>query len=133
MSKLSGFRGPLYKWHGKLAETLLKSEPQHLCHICWTLWREFSRKKSLLLICKILGLLFNSLTVDDKYSPLKRGNLLQHFLMQLSQKQKTFFLFFLFFFLVFHNLDSILNSLKIKMTLTADVFLNLRTTKDVLR
>ena len=32
----------------------------------------------------------NSLTADDKYSILNRGNLLQHFQMQLSEKQKTF-------------------------------------------
>ena len=32
----------------------------------------------------------NSLTGDDKYSILNRGNLLQHFQMQLSQKRKTF-------------------------------------------
>ena len=32
----------------------------------------------------------NSLTADDKYSILNRGNLLQQFQMQLSQKQKTF-------------------------------------------
>ena len=38
-----------------------------------------------------------------------------------------------FFFLHFLNLDSILNSLKKKMTFIADVFLNLRTPKNVVR
>ena len=40
---------------------------------------------------------------------------------------------FLIFFLHFRNLDSILNIFKKKMTLIADVFLNLRTPKDVVR
>ena len=43
--------------------------------------------------------------------------------MQLSQKRKIFSQFFFFF--QFQNLDSILNILKKKMTLIADIFLNL--------
>ena len=50
---------------------------------------------SLLLTCKILGLFVNTLAADDKYSLLHRDNLLQHFQMQLYQKQKTFSQFFL--------------------------------------
>ena len=38
----------------------------------------------------MLGLFVNTLTANDKYSLLKRDNLLQHLQMQLSQKQKTF-------------------------------------------
>ena len=45
----------------------------------------------------MLGLFVNPLTVDDKYCLLKRGNLLQHFQMQLSQKRKTFAEFFFAF------------------------------------
>ena len=48
-------------------------------------------------ICKILGLFVNPLTADDMYSPLNKGNLLQHFQMELSQKQKNFSDFFFFF------------------------------------
>ena len=36
-----------------------------------------SWKKSLLVICKILGLFINTLTADDKYSLLNRDNLTQ--------------------------------------------------------
>ena len=36
---------------------------------------------------KILGLFRNPLTADNKYYLLNRGKLLQHFQMQLSQKQ----------------------------------------------
>ena len=39
----------------------------------------------------------NPLTADDKYSLLNRGNLLQHFQMQLSQKRKIFSGFFFAF------------------------------------
>ena len=48
--------------------------------------------------------------------------------MILSQNQKIFSQFF--FFLIFLNLDSILNIFKKKMTLIADVFLSLRTLKE---
>ena len=49
--------------------------------------------------------------------------------MQLSHKQKMFSNFFLHFF----NLDLILNIFKKKMTLLSDIFLNLRTPKNVVR
>ena len=51
-------------------------------------------KKSLLVICKILGLFVNTLTADDKDSFLNRDNLTQPIQMQLSQKQKNFSQFF---------------------------------------
>ena len=84
---------------------------------------------SLSLICKILGLFVNPLTVDDKYSPLNRGNLLQHFRMQLSHKQKTFSQYFFAFYKFRFNFEHFQK----KMTLIADVFLTLRTPKDVIR
>ena len=69
---------------------MLKSERQQLYHIDWSLWRQSSLKKSTLVIWKILWLLFDPLTVDDKYALLNRGNLLQHFQIQLSHKRKIF-------------------------------------------
>ena len=91
---------------------------------------QFSGKKFLLVICKILRVFVNTLTADDKYSVLNRDNLLQDVQMQLSQKRKTFSPSF---FLHFRNLDSISNIFEKKMTLIADVFLNLRTAKNVVR
>ena len=41
--------------------------------------------------------------------------------------------FFPIFFLHFRSIDSILNIFKKKMTLTADIFLNLGTPKEVVR
>ena len=55
-------------------------------------------KKPLLLICKFLRLLVNTMTADGKYSLLNRDNLTQAIQMQLSRKQKTFSKFFCPFF-----------------------------------
>ena len=82
------------------------------------------------MISKILGLYCNTLTANDMHSVLNRDNLLQHIQMQLSQKQKSFPQFF---FLHFRNLNLIWNILEKKMTLIADVFLNLRNPKNVPR
>ena len=54
------------------------------------MWVKFSVEKFLLVICKILGLFVNTLTVDDKYSLLKKDNLTQTIQMELSKKEKTF-------------------------------------------
>ena len=67
-------------------QTVLKSEPHHLCYIYWSLWRQLSWKKSLLGICKVLTMFLNILTGDDMYYLLNRDNLRQHIQMQLSQK-----------------------------------------------
>ena len=45
-----------------------------------------SWKMSLLVICEVLGLLFNTLTTDGKYSLRGRENLPQPIQMQLSKK-----------------------------------------------
>ena len=76
-------------------------------------------KKSLLVKCKILALFLNPLTPDDKYSLLNRGDVLQHFQMHLSQKQKIFCPFFFFACSKFRF--HFANFLK-KMTFIADVF-----------
>ena len=44
----------------------------------------------MLVLCKILGLLVNTLTDDDKYSLLYRDNLPQQIQILLSQKPNTF-------------------------------------------
>ena len=48
------------------------------------------------MLCKILRLFVNTLTADDKYSLVNRGNLTQPIQILLSQKQKNFFEFFFF-------------------------------------
>ena len=53
-----------------------------------------SKKKSLLVICKISRLFPNTLRVDGKYSLLNRHNLTQTIQMRVSRKQKAFSEFF---------------------------------------
>ena len=48
----------------------------------------------MLVLCKILRLLVNTLTDDDKYSLLYRDNLTQPIQIRFSMKQKTFSHFF---------------------------------------
>ena len=97
ISKKSRFREPFNMWHGERVETLFKAERQHLYHIFGSLLKHSSWKTFLLLICKVLGLFVNPLAANDKHSLLKRGNLLQHFEMQLSQKWKRFSVIFFAF------------------------------------
>ena len=82
------------KQHRKRSQTLLKFAWQNLYHIYWSLWRQLTFKKFLLVICKISRLFPNTLSPDGKYSLPNRDNLTQPIQMQLSQKQKTFYEYF---------------------------------------
>ena len=94
MPKKSHFRGSVEKKHGKCAQTLFKFEVQLIYHIYWSLRRQLSYKKFLLVICKMSSLFSNTLSADGKYSLLDRHNLTQWIQIQLSQKEKTFSQFF---------------------------------------
>ena len=85
---------PFDKQHGKHGQTLFKSLHPHRYDSYRSVRRILSLKKSLLVICKILRLLVNTLAVDDKYSLLNRDNLTHSIQMQLSQEQKAFSEFF---------------------------------------
>ena len=83
---------------------------------------------------KILNLFVNTLTANDKYSPLNRQNLTQRIQILLCETQETVpnFFFFFFFFAVFKfrlHVELFQN----KMTLIADVFPKLGTPKKVVR
>ena len=97
MSKKSHFRLSFQKEHGKRVWTLFKFERQHLYHIYWSTRRQFSRKKSLLVICKSFRLFVNTISAVDKCSLPNRDNLMQPIHMHLSQKVKIFSQFFLEF------------------------------------
>ena len=97
MSKKYHFMGPFEIQDGNLAQELLKSASQHLSHIHRSLPRKLSWKKSLLLTCKILGLLVNTLAADGKYLVIDRDNLKIPVQMQSSHKKKTFSEFFVAF------------------------------------
>ena len=83
----------------------------------------------MLVLWKILRLFVNTLTDDDKYCLLYRDNFSQPIQILLSQKQKTFSQFFS------AVLKSTLNfaDFQKKMTLIADVFPKLPSTKKVIR
>ena len=86
MSKKSSFRRPFDKQHGNWTQTLLKSQLHCLYDIYGSVWGNLSWKIPLIVICKILGLFVNTMTVGDKYSLLNRDNLTQPIQMQLSRK-----------------------------------------------
>ena len=90
MSKKSCFRRPFDKQRRKPAQALLKYAPKHLYHIHRSMPSKLSWKNSLLLTCKILGLLVNTLATDEKYPVLNRENLTILIQKELPQKQKTF-------------------------------------------
>ena len=129
LSKKSHFRGPLEWQHGKRAEILFQPERQHFWHIYWSLWKEWSWKKCLLVICKIIKLFLNKLNADDKYSVLNRDNLTLLTQMHLSLKQQTFSQFFCAFLKFTLNFEHFQKTI----TLIADVFLKLRTSKLMVR
>ena len=90
----SRFNRCFKKQHGKRAQTVFKFEWKHLYHMQWSLRRNLTCKKSLLVISKIPRLFPNRLSGDGKYSLFNRDNLTQSIQMQLSRKQKTFSEFF---------------------------------------
>ena len=94
MSKKTSFKVSFGKQRGKRDQALLKFEWKHLYQIYWSLCTQFTRKKSLLVICKISRLFPNTLSADGKYSLLNRHNLMKPIQMQLSPKQKSFPHFF---------------------------------------
>ena len=94
MPKKYRLKGSFKKQHGKCAQTLFKCQGQLLYNIYWSLLRQLSYKKSLLVIWKISRLFINTLSADGKYSLFNRDNLTQPIQMQLSRKQKTFSEFF---------------------------------------
>ena len=83
----------------------------------------------MLVLCKILRLFVNTLTADDKYSPLNRDNLTQPIQILLSKKQKILCQFFSAFLKSKFNFEHFAK----KMTLIADVFPKLRTPKKVIK
>ena len=94
MCKKSRLRLPFQKEHGKRVSTLFKFERQHLYHIYCSTGKQFSCKKSPLVICPRLSLFVNTMTAVDKCSLPNRDNLRQPIHKELSQKLKTFSQFF---------------------------------------
>ena len=123
------FRVTFGKQHGKRAQTLLKPERRHVYQIYWSLWSQLSFKKSLLVKCKTWRRFLNTFTSHDKESVLNIQYLQHPIHMQLSQKRKLFSGFLSAFLKSRSNFEHI----KIKMTLIANVFPKLRTSKNPVR
>ena len=82
------------------------------------------------MMSKILNLFVNTLTANDKYSPLNRQNLTQRIQILLCEKQETVPHFFFFVVFKFRLHVELFQN---KMTLIADVFPKLGTPKKVVR
>ena len=85
-------------------------------------------QQSLLDTWKFFRPFLNTLTADDKYSPISKEKWMQTIQMHLSQKRKILPRFFSAFFVSALNFEYFQK----KMTLIAYVFPKLPTTKDVL-
>ena len=94
MSKESRFSTPQFSQHVKESQTLGKSAGQQFYQLCSSLWQNFSRKKSFLVISEMLRPFVNTLTPDKKYFPGNRENLRQPIQMKLSKKLKIFCQFY---------------------------------------
>ena len=97
---------------------------KHCYQIHWSLSRQLSWKKSLLLTCRTLGPLLNMLAAHDQYNVLNRHNLTIPIQMQVSQKRKTFSEFFPAFLKSSWNFERLQ-----KKRLSSFVFPKLRTPK----
>ena len=68
MAKKPHIRTLMETKHVKVSKGPLQSACQYFCQIFWSLWEEISLKNSILVVCEILRLFANILTLDDKYS-----------------------------------------------------------------
>ena len=89
-SRRSCFRTPFYNQRVSGFQTPLKVARHHCYPFFPWIPGKLSWKKTDLLWSKILRLLANTLTADDKYSWRNMQNLLQQLQAHLSQKRKTF-------------------------------------------
>ena len=123
MSNKSDLRGPFDKLHGKRAKALLKYASVHFYQIQWSLQSQLTWQKSLLLTCKILGLLLNTLVAVEKYPVLNRDNLSIPIQMLFISETKHVFQIFCSIFEISVKFKHFLK----KVTLIAFVFPKFRT------
>ena len=79
------------------SKTLMKPQRQEAFPIVSFLWIKLSRKTSLLVTFKTLGLFVNTLTADDKYSSYEKLKFPQAIQMHLSKKPKINYQLFIAF------------------------------------
>ena len=104
-SKRSCFRTPFANERVNGFQTLLKSARRSYYPLFSSIGGKLSWKKSPSISYEILRLFVNALTADDKYSGTNMQNLQQQFQTPLSQKKKTFSIFFITFLKCTWNLE----------------------------
>ena len=114
-----------YSQDVEVCQVLAKSPLEHFYHVFSSFGENLIGKISPLVLGKILGVFLNTLTSDDKYPVEDSENFQLPMQMQLSEKRKTFFEFFFHFW----KLHQILNILKSRMMVIANVFPKLQTVK----
>ena len=97
MSKEPCFRTLFDIQYVKGSQRLVKSAWEQFYHVVSPLWGKLIWKTSFLVICKILGVLVNTFTANDKYPLRNYENLSLSIQMQLSEKWNTFSQFFVSF------------------------------------
>ena len=113
----------------KESQILAKSLWEHFYHVFSSLAGSLICKMSPLVLGKTLRVFVNTLTAEVKYPIQDWENFLMPVKMQLSDNWKTF----LYFLFIFWNLHNILNILKKKMVVIANVFPKLQTVKNFVR
>ena len=88
------FRTRFDSQHAKLSRILAKFPWDHFYHVFSFFWENLISKMSPLVLGKIFGVFFNTLTPDGKYRIQDWENLQLPIQMQLSEKRKTFPEFF---------------------------------------
>ena len=125
MSKEPRFRTPFDSQQVKGSQTLVKSAWQCFYGNYSSHWENLTGKMSSLVICEILVVFVPTLTVDDQYPLRNSENLSLPIQMQLYKNRKTFSQFLV------RNFHQSLNILKKKMLVMTNVFVKLKTAKDV--
>ena len=129
LDKEPRFRTGFGRQHVEASQILAKSPWERFYHVPLSFSEKLIWKMSPLLLCEILGVFVNKLTPDGKYPIEDCENLQVTIQMHISEKGNIF-LGFLFHLI---NLHQILNILKKRMIVTANVFPKLQTVKIFLR
>ena len=106
----------------KRSERLLKSSPQYVCHIFWSLGNKINPTNSVLVVSQILRLFVNVLTPNDKYSLSVKASVSHNQFECNYLKLKKYSL-------NFQNLCKIRDTFKKKMSPRGYLFLKLKTSK----
>ena len=123
------FRPCVRSQHVKPSQLLAESPWEHFSHVLSSFSGKLIWNMSPLVLGEILEMFVDTLTAAGKYPVQGCENLQREIQMQLSEKQKSFCELFVHFWI----LHQILNILKKKMIVIANVFPKLQTVKTFVR